>query len=307
MYLMHCLSIFLLSLLIFQISISYAHTIGTRVRLSLLRSISKRQKAKDTNAVCSVSSFTARPMLRVGGGKDKGTRFLNFVDAISGFRHLLTQEDIDKAASMCQGLKGHLRSRFIVISDDRQPPPPPSKKRPLSDDVNENDVNVKRSQKSAASTPLPTVIPPSNAGLTPMPTVIPNSGQFIGYAVQGTSSSVPPVTTFVGSAAFNQPPPGSIFSPSSFPPLQGDQQARPILQPSSLSVQVAGYQTVQGRAGRRQSQRVAAGVPGVSQIGGKNVKNKKQPPSGLTEELDPDFNENDSLSDSSFVDASGAV
>jgi len=46
-------------------------------------------------------------MLRVGGGKDKGTRFLNFVDAISGFRHLLTQEDIDKAASMCQGLKGH--------------------------------------------------------------------------------------------------------------------------------------------------------------------------------------------------------
>ena len=43
-------------------------------------------------------------MLRVGGGKDQGTRFLTFVDAMLGFKHLLTQEDLDKAASMCQGL-----------------------------------------------------------------------------------------------------------------------------------------------------------------------------------------------------------
>ena len=69
--------------------------------------MSKRQREKDPNAVCSVSSFTPHPMLRVGGGKDKGTRFLSFVDAMSGFKHLLTQEDLDKAASMCQGLKGH--------------------------------------------------------------------------------------------------------------------------------------------------------------------------------------------------------
>ena len=61
-------------------------------------------------------------MLRVGGGKDQGTRFLTFVDAMLGFKHLLTQEDLDKAASMCQGLKGHLKSRFLVLSDDRQPP-----------------------------------------------------------------------------------------------------------------------------------------------------------------------------------------
>ena len=113
---------------IFQISISFAHTIGTRVRLSLLRSVSRRQKDKDpkAEAVCSVSSFTSRPMLRVGGGKDQGTRFLTFVDAMLGFRHLLTQEDLDKAASMCQGLKGHLRSRFLVLSDDRQPRPLPT-------------------------------------------------------------------------------------------------------------------------------------------------------------------------------------
>ena len=39
-----------------------------------------------------------------------------------GYRHLLTVEDLNKAASMCSSLKGHLRSRFIVLSDDRDPP-----------------------------------------------------------------------------------------------------------------------------------------------------------------------------------------
>ena len=121
-----------------------------------MRSVSRRQKDKDPNAVCSVSSFTPRPMLRVGGGKDKGTRFLSFVDAMSGFRHLLTQEDIDKAASMCQGLKGHLSSRFIVISDDRPPPPPPTKKRPFVDES--EDVSGKRFQNeqvTASGQPIP--------------------------------------------------------------------------------------------------------------------------------------------------------
>ena len=147
-----CFTLFTLVFLYFQISISFSHTIGTRVRLSLLRSVSKRQKEKDPNAVCSVSSFTPRPMLRVGGGKDKGTRFMSFVDAMSGFKHLLTQEDLDKAASMCQGLKGHLRSRFIVLSDDREPPPPPSKKRPFADH-GEDSPRIKRAQNYSKRTP----------------------------------------------------------------------------------------------------------------------------------------------------------
>ena len=50
-----------------DVSILFAHTIGTRVRISLMRAISKRQKEKDPNAVCSVSAFTSRPLLRVGG------------------------------------------------------------------------------------------------------------------------------------------------------------------------------------------------------------------------------------------------
>ena len=108
-----------------KISICFAHQIGTRVRLSLLRAISRRQKERDPQAVCSISAFSARPLLRVGGGKDQGTRFLSFVDAINGFRHLLKQEDLDKALSLCTGLRGHLKSRFMVLSDDRVLPPAP--------------------------------------------------------------------------------------------------------------------------------------------------------------------------------------
>lgn len=167
---------------IFQISISYSHTIGTRVRLSLMHSVSKRQREKDPKAICSVSSFTPQPMLRVGV-KDQGTSFLTFVDAMNGFRHLLTTEDLDKAASMCQGLKGHLRSHFLVLSDDRQPPPPPNKKQPHSDTLESERVEVtnKRFQP-----PRSVPVPSSN-----------------------------PATTFTNAGQGS-----NIFSPSSFPPLQ---------------------------------------------------------------------------------------
>ena len=47
-----------------DVSISYSHSLGTRVRISLMRSISKRQREKDPKAICTVTSFTARPMMR---------------------------------------------------------------------------------------------------------------------------------------------------------------------------------------------------------------------------------------------------
>ena len=47
-----------------NVSISYSHCLGTRVRLSLMRSISKRQREHDSKAICTVTSFTARPMMR---------------------------------------------------------------------------------------------------------------------------------------------------------------------------------------------------------------------------------------------------
>ena len=160
-----------------------------------MRSISKRQREHDPKAVCSVSSFTARPMLRVGGGKDSGTRFLTFVDAMLGFKHLLTQEDIDKAASMCQNLKGHLRSRFLVISDDRAPPPPPQSKKRQFSDVADDGVPHQFS-KRVQNPPRP------NSRATPAPTAqVDSSGPSI-----FSPSGFPPL----GSVAFSAPPPSGL-------------------------------------------------------------------------------------------------
>ena len=322
---------------LFQISISYSHTIGTRVRLSLLRSVSKRQREKDPNAVCSVSSFTPRPMLRVGGGKDKGTRFLSFVDAMLGFKHLLTQEDLDKAASMCQGLKGHLRSRFIVLSDDRQPPPPPTKKRPF-DDLAEDSPRIKRFQNVPKKAPFSgqAAVPQQSTSAIPqnLPPQPIQPGQMVylpqGHVIQQVQASVhqPPPATQVQQFPQSQMvyvPQGqmfhqhhqqgqvthtpvpvqdpTIFSPSAFPPLQQSQSSSaPLLtQPSKVMVPGDGYQTVVGK-GRRQSQR----VPGVQGIVQRKQQSKDQAKASevLAEEnIQVVQDRNDSQSDSSFVDA----
>ena len=128
-----------------------------------MRSVSKRQKAHDPEAVCSVTSFTARPLLRVGG-KDKGTRFLSFVDAMLGFRHLLTNEDLNKASSLCTSMKGTLKSKFIVLSDDKVLPPPPNarRKRVLSGDQ-EQSLPAKNSRPEKGSARVSKVNPGTSA------------------------------------------------------------------------------------------------------------------------------------------------
>ena len=128
-----------------------------------MRSVSKRQKAHDPEAVCSVTSFTARPLLRVGG-KDKGTRFLSFVDAMLGFRHLLTADDLNKASSLCTSMKGTLKSKFIVLSDDKMLPPPPSarRKRVLSGDQ-EQSLPSKNSRPEKGSARVPKANPGTSA------------------------------------------------------------------------------------------------------------------------------------------------
>ena len=50
---------------------------------------------------------------------------MTFVDSVHGYRHLLQQADLDRALSLCTGMKGKLRARFIVLSDERVLPPPP--------------------------------------------------------------------------------------------------------------------------------------------------------------------------------------
>ena len=97
------------------------------------------------------------------GTKEGGTRFMTFVDSINGFKHLLTQQDLDKALSMCSSMKGKLRSRFIVLSDDRTPPPPPANnrgKRTLDDEPEDN-ANKRK------------FVPRSKSNLTKVPGVTP--------------------------------------------------------------------------------------------------------------------------------------
>ena len=287
-----------------------------------MRSISKRQREHDSNAVCSVSSFTARPMLRVGG-KDTGTRFLTFVDAVLGFKHLLTQEDIDKAASLCQNLKGHLRSRFIVISDDRTPPPPPqSKKRQFSDVADEGttDQHSKRiqppSRPSSRALPATKPGPVGQAMFSPsgFPPLVPNVQQIPGFQQQ--LQAAPPVPVLPSQPVFQSQVQQNHSNTTQVQALVHHHGYTTVPEDLSLvhtvaSVQSDGFKVVSGRGGRRQSQRVmnteVGGVKGVRALKpvNTNLKPSSQaapPPQGLTEELEAQFNKSDS-STSTFMDA----
>ena len=222
-------------------------------------------------------------MLRVGGGKNEGTRFLTFVDAMIGFKHLLTQEDLDKAASMCQGLKGHLKSQFLVLSDDRLPPPPPSKKRPFSKVDGEENPNVKRFGEISSSGPEQVTaqihgqfqyqVPHGSSQAQAMMSVsgpeqvtaqihcqpqyqlqsLPSQSQ-----AHSLMNGVQQVLQYPSQQMLTSGQP--LFSPSSFPPLPGVQQIPvaqdlstvPTVQPGKIVVGGGGYQTVQGRNSRRQ-------------------------------------------------------
>ena len=136
------------------------------------------------------------------GGKDKPTRFLSYVEAVHGFRHLLKQEDLDKALSLCTSLKGHLKSRFLVLSDDRTLPPyqPKSGKRSHPDSGNQDFIPGKRThQDNLRRTPGVSGFQPSaNVQAAPasfLPSNVPN--------VTGVQQSQPVVP--VQNAAFLPP------------------------------------------------------------------------------------------------------
>ena len=236
-----------------KISISFCHQIGTRVRLSIMRMISCRQLAKEPNAICSVSAFSARPLLRVGT-KEQGTRFLSYVDAINGYRHLLTQEDLDKALSMCTGLRGHLRSRFLVLSDDRVLPPAPSGRGKRAHPDDRAQGTTKR-QNTSVPPPGPSwqgISVPSSVRIegvnqrrstsVPPPASVP--------VISGPVSSLPPLIpgSVMPQYVFSQP--GHIAGAISSIPSPGAQF--PPLGPPASAVQIAdGYQKVKKRRPRR--------------------------------------------------------
>ena len=107
----------------------------------------------------SISSISKCIFVFRVGAKNSGTRFLSFVDTMLGYRHLLTAEDLNKAASMCSSLKGVLRSRFLVLSDDKDPPPPPARgKRSHPDGDNTTTAGGKRFQTRAQAPQVQTTV-----------------------------------------------------------------------------------------------------------------------------------------------------
>ena len=130
------------------------------------------------------------------GTKESGTRFLTFVDSVLGYRHLLQQADLDRALSLCTGMKGKLRSRFIVLSDERVLPPPPvreprGKRKQAGDNPDDLGRKRNRSRVRTSGTPvnyIPITQPPPQSASS----VIPNQSSGVAgvtpITAQGASS-----------------------------------------------------------------------------------------------------------------------
>ena len=192
------------------------------------------------------------------GGKDQGTRFLSFVDAIKGFRHLLTQEDLDRALSLCTGLRGQLKSKFLVLSDDRVLPPYQGKKgkRAHPGDDGPQEAPGKRHQQGnvhqASRSPIPGVSgvqQPSLAYQVPVANMIPQAQP--AYQAPAVEIVVPGQSAYpyLGAAQVAIPgsqapslPQASVVGPApsvqvAFPYLAAVQGVAPIIQPPPLVTQ----------------------------------------------------------------------
>ena len=165
--------------------------------------------------VCSVRSLYHSILYFRVGTKESGTRFLSYVDSALGYRHLLQQVDLDRALSLCTGMRGKLRSRFIVLSDDRVLPPPPAReprgkrKKPAS----ESDPGTKRGRSGRRGSTPSGAPPPTTSSKqgpvgaafpapnVPMPgaTQVPGVSLISGSAQTGVSQ-VPGVSLISGSA-----------------------------------------------------------------------------------------------------------
>lgn len=171
--------------------------------------------------------------------------------------------------SLCTSLKGHLQSRFLVLSDDRILPPyqPKGNKRSHPDDNSQDTVPVKRTNQA------PNSRPPSVAGVSGIQSHVPVAAAFNPSLIylpqnlasvvgaQGTSSIPTMVAHGVGGVPGVSSIPSVVsqlpmFSAGamSFPPPQvvPIQVAHPAAVQSTTAVSVAtsqspGYKTVTRR------------------------------------------------------------
>ena len=145
----------------------------------------------------------------------------------------MTQEDLDRAMSLCTSLKGHLKSKFLVLSDDRiLPPYQPNRGKRTHPDNDQEPVPGKRTHQDPRAGRPDSVIPGRVS--TPVPGTFPGSASFvpsmtIASSFIAGSNVIPP--TFV--------PPG-IVMPSFTAGGSGGSGSQPsVVYPSSVLPRVA--------------------------------------------------------------------
>lgn len=95
-------------------------TLASRVRVEILRAISKKVVSATQSAYCPI--YNPRPILHVGplvDNKVERKETLTFVDAVLRFRHLLSFNDLYFAYKRVGvGFHNNLRQMFIVMNDE---------------------------------------------------------------------------------------------------------------------------------------------------------------------------------------------
>lgn len=95
-------------------------TLASRVRVEILRAITRRLTSSSQSAYCPI--YNIRPILHVGplkDGKVERQETLTFVDSVLRFRHLLSINDLSFAyRRVGKGFHNSLRQIFIVLNEE---------------------------------------------------------------------------------------------------------------------------------------------------------------------------------------------
>ena len=107
-----------------DLSIRSRVTIGTRVRIEIMKLLADRYKASNPGSRTQVVNYTSRPSMKLtppAGSLDPRPLHFNYIKAVTKLPVDFTEEELEpiyRLANSSSELTGKLRSLFIVLSDD---------------------------------------------------------------------------------------------------------------------------------------------------------------------------------------------
>ena len=117
-----------------RLYMSNAVTLSTRVRIDILKAISKKVTNERESAY--VAAYSSRPILHVrtknAAGVEVATRAFTFIDAIIRYNQILVDQDLEEAYKRAgNAFKGQLEQHFVILREWRpqQPQPKPGSSR----------------------------------------------------------------------------------------------------------------------------------------------------------------------------------